>query len=158
MQCPGWVYLTDPAHSRVPSLLPGPGLGSPSSLSPFCPAHLSFGCAGSLVELSTCSAHPFHADTVPSVLHIFISRQINQSFLQLHITLRCAAFLHCSVRFVSSSFRVQPQGLFTTHQTLNRESLASSCIYLRRSSPREASLGNIREVMNFHSALRHEEI
>lgn len=88
LQRPGWVHVPDPTAPRVPNLPPGPGLCgqfAPSSLSPSCPALL-------LTHFTL------------SVLHVFISRQINQSFPDGY-TLRCS--VPCS--------RAAQRGLYLHH-------------------------------------------
>lgn len=118
-----WVGLSHwSTPSQVPSLPPGPALSSQfalSSLGPYCPAHLSFSCTGSFVELSTCSAHQLHTDMVHCLCStpVFPDRLTSPFWTAAHYTVLCCV-LHCSVQFVSSSFSVQPRGLFTTHQTL----------------------------------------
>ena len=162
LQYPGCVYLTDPTLSQVLSLPPGPGLCSQFALSSpcqFCPTHLSVSCTGSFVEFSTCSAPQFQSDIVhhPCATSLFPDRLT--SLFQTathHIVLCCVPFSAVCIFIIQCT----ASGLvyYTSNPALNRESSASSYIYLLCLSPGEVSLTNIRELMNSHSVLYHEEM
>lgn len=149
MQCPGWVCLTDPTPSQVLSLPPESGLCSQfalSSLSPFCSAHLPFNCTVSFMELSTCSAHQFNADMVHCLCStpLFPDRLTSLFWTATHyIVLCCVPALLSAVCIFIIQCTASGLVYYTSNPALNRESSASSCIYLLRSSPGEVSLRNI---------------
>lgn len=155
-----WVGL-----SPRPRSLPAPesasrtglcSLFALSSLYPFCPAHLSFSCTGSFVGLSTCGAHRFHTDMVRCLCStsLFPDRLTSLFWTATHYTaLCCIPALFSAVCIFIIQCTASGLVYYTSNPALNRESFASSCIYLLRSSPGEVSLESIREVMNSDSAL-----
>lgn len=156
LQCPGVGPSPRPRSLPAPESASRTGLCSPFALSSLCPFYLSFSCTGSFVGLSTCGAHRFPTDTVRCLCStsLFPDRLTSLFWTATHYTvLCCVPALFSAVCIFIVQCTASGLVYYTSNPALNRESFASSRIYLLRSSPGEVSLESIREVMNSDSAL-----